>query len=87
MIDTEMIEAMPDEDIQDLISELSKTLAERKKVRYGLALNLFEKALRDLATQYPEELAIEFCDDDYRWIELLGKYNETKHTLFGLRED
>ena len=81
MIDTEMIEAMPDEDIQDLISELSKTLAERKKVRYRLALNLFEKALRDLATQYPAELAIELCDDEYSWHELLFRYNETEHTL------
>lgn len=82
MIDTEMIEAMNDEDIQEWILELSKTLAERKKVRYGLALNLFEKALRELADQYPTEIAIEeLYTEDYSWQDLLIKYNQTEHTI------
>ena len=82
MIDTEMIEAMNDEDIQEWILELSKTLAERKKVRYGLALNLFEKALRELADQYPTEIAIEeLYTEDYSWQDLLIKYNQTNHII------
>lgn len=81
MVDAEMIEAMSDEDIQEWILELSKTLAERKKTRYELALNSFEKALREMAEQYPSELAIEFYDEDYDWRELLIKYNQTNHTI------
>lgn len=81
MVDTEMIEAMSDEDIQEWILELSKTIAERKKTRYKLALNLFEKALREMVEQYPTETAIEFYDDDYNWRELLIKYNQTNHTI------
>ena len=82
MIDTEAIEVMSDEDIQEWILELSKTLAERKKVRYGLALNLFEKALRELADQYPTEIAIEeLYTEDYSWQDLLIKYNQTEHTI------
>lgn len=84
MVDAEMIEAMSDEDIQEWISELSKTIVERKKTRYELALNLFEKALRELVEQYPTEIAIEIYDDrydNYSWRELLCIYNQTKHTI------
>lgn len=81
MVDTERIGAMTDEDIQEWISELSKSLAEIKKDRYELALNFFEKALREMAEQYPTEIAIELYDDDYNWRELLIKYNQTNHTI------